>query len=86
MIEQFILSVPTPVWVLIGGIIGWFIGDLIKKSIHHEVRKEAVGTILKVVHGDGSVDMLLEWDTFNYFNNLKTDHPVIFNVKVEKRD
>ena len=88
-IENFILSIPFPVILLIGAIVGWFVGSLFNKAIDHKVHNsilnQTAGTLYKVNYSDGSSTVLLEW-TQNDFDKLKTGDQIVLNVDVREQN
>jgi len=78
-IENFIIAVPIPIWFAIGGAIGWCIGRLIKKS----VKPEPIGTLYKIVHSDGSAELLLELKDQDTLKNLDFSLSAVFDVKIK---
>ena len=81
-ITNFIISVPLWVWLIFGGVAGWFIGDLVKKVS----LPASAGTLWVIRYVDGAEDYYLEMNEEIPPDQIKTYSHLIFDVKMRKME
>lgn len=81
-IEQFIVSVPIWVWVLISFPIGWWIGGVVKKV----TMPATAGTLWVIRYADGSTDHYLEMSANIPPDKIIEYTHLLFDVKIRELD